>query len=197
MPVEPERAIRHTCTMRTGVPVVLVMLAACSASVDGNAGDPDAAVPDDAPPIDSAPPIDARACAGGDARMAVADGSCIVRFDAAKTYADASAACMAFGARLAILNSSERDAVARTLAGAVDVFIGLTDQAVEATFVWSDGSALGYKNFYAGEPNDGGGNYPEDCIIVNGVRGGQWDDRRCVPDPNTGVGGVYPYFCMF
>jgi hypothetical protein len=176
---------------------LLVLLAACSASVDGNhTGDVDAPMAD-AQSSDAPPPVDARACAGGDARMAVADGSCVVRFDAAKTYADASAACVAFGAKLAILNSSERDAVARTLAGAADIFIGLTDQAVEATFVWSDGSALGYQNFYPGEPNDGAGNFPEDCIIVNGVRGGQWDDRRCVPDPNTGAGGMYPYFCLF
>ena len=174
------------------------LLAGCTASVDGNRkGEVDAATPD-AAAIDAAPiVIDARPCAGGDARMAVGDGSCVVRFDAAKTYVDASAACVAFGARLAVVNSSERDAVARTLAGTADLFIGLTDQAVEATFVWSDGSALGYKNFYPGEPNDGNGNFPEDCIIVNGVRGGQWDDRPCATDPNTGVVGMYPYLCLF
>jgi hypothetical protein len=177
---------------------LVLLLAACSASVDGNStGDIDAAV-GDARSIDAAPqPTDARVCAGGDARMAVADGSCVVRFDAVTTYADAAAACVAFGAKLAILNSSERDAVARTLAGTANLFIGLTDQAVETTFVWSDGSALGYKNFYPGEPNDGNGTFPEDCIIVNGVRGGQWDDRPCAPDPNAGVPGMYPYLCLF
>jgi len=176
----------------------LVLLAACSASVDGNGtgdDDVDAAVVD-AQPVDTLP-IDARACAGGDARMVAPDGSCIVRFDAVKTYADAGAACTAFGARLAILNSADRDAVARTLAGTANLFIGLSDQAVEATFVWSDGSALGYKNFHLGEPNDGAGNFPEDCIVVNGVRGGQWDDRPCAPDPNAGVPGMYPYLCLF
>ena len=38
-----------------------------------------------------------------------------------------------------------------------DLWIGLTDQAVEGTFVWADGvplSPLSYSNWHPGEPND-------------------------------------------
>jgi len=175
----------------------LIVLAGCSASVDGGgSGAVDAAAEPDALIDDAAPPIDARACAGGDARAPVSDGSCLVRFDAAKTFADASAACVAFGAKLAVINSAARDQVATTLAGATNLFIGLSDQAAETTFVWADGTALGYKNFYPGEPNDGNGDFPEDCIIVNGARGGQWDDRPCATQI-AGPPGIYPYFCLF
>ncbi|MEJ7600998.1 MAG: lectin-like protein [Kofleriaceae bacterium] len=173
--------------------LLTVLLAACSASVDVKGTD--AAPPADGPR--DTPPIDARPCEGGTGRGTAPDGACVVRFDTPATYADAAAACVAFGSQLAIVNTSERDALARTLAGATDLFIGLTDQATEGAFVWSDGTAVGYTNFYLNEPNDGSGVYPEDCIVINGVRGGQWDDRRCAPDPATGAGGVFPYLCMF
>lgn len=142
-------------------------------------------------------PADARACAGGDARMTAPDGSCVVYFAQPRTHAAASAACAQLAARLLIIRDAGTDAVARTLVGAEAAYIGLTDDAVEGTFRWVDGSALGYTNFAAGEPNDGAGNFAEDCALVAGPRGGQWDDRPCAPDAVAGVPGEYPYLCQY
>jgi hypothetical protein len=180
--------------------VAIMASAGCGASVDANPEDPlDAPITADAPP----PPIDApiapdtRICAGGDASMSAADGSCIVLFNQPLAFADARTACTAFGSQLAIIDSAERDLTARALAGGLDVFIGLTDQAQENLFKWVDGSPMVFSNFAAGEPNDANGAFPEDCIIVNGPRDGLWDDRPCAPDPTTTAPGVYPYLCLF
>ncbi len=175
-------------------------MAGCGAQV-GN-GDLPAPVPTDAPPDipvtpPDAPPDAPRACAGGDAAMAVGDGSCIVRFDTALPFAEADAACIAFNSRLAILDTPERDAVAAMLVGTDNVFIGLTDSAVEGTFVWVDGTPLTFDNFADGEPNNANGNFEEDCGMYSGSRAG-WDDRPCSNDvPNATSPGEYPYLCLF
>jgi lectin-like protein len=149
------------------------------------------------PPIDAAidAPPDARACAGGDAATTVSDGSCLVLFKQAKSFADAETACILFGSRLAVIDSKVRDDAAKALAGATDVFIGLSDRTTEGTFVWEDGSPLAFADFHVGEPNNGGGQFQEDCVVINGVRGGTWDDRPCAA--GAPAVGVYPYLCQF
>jgi hypothetical protein len=88
------------------------------------------------------------------------------------------------------------DAVAEALVGNLDTFIGLTDVVQEGQFVWSDGTPLGFSNWHAGEPNDGGGNYAEDCAIIAGARADkQWDDRPCAPVTGVG-GGKYAVLCQ-
>jgi hypothetical protein len=186
------QAMRWSLALALGV-------AACGASVD--LGNQNAVVDasDDAPPIDAAvidAPPDARLCAGGDAAMLAPDGSCLVRFDTALTFADATAACTAFGARPAILTTAERDATARVLVGTANVWIGLHDQVTEGVFVWVDGTALGFSNFANGEPNNANNNFEEDCVIWAGNRPG-WDDRPCAPIAGVNTPGEYPYLCMF
>lgn len=180
------------------------LLAGCKAEL-GNGGGDDNLVVDgtlavdgplvDAPAADA--PVDARVCAGGDARATDMEGSCLVLFGTPRTWSNASAACMQLGARLLVIDDADTDLVARTLAGTKDVFVGLTDVVTENTFVWVDGTPLGYTNWRTGEPNDGNGNFAEDCGIINGVRGGQWDDRPCATDPAVGVLGEYPYLCQY
>src|SRR5688572_15141358 len=133
--------------------LLLVACAACGATIqDDDPNNPDAAIQSDAPPPIDAPPVDApRACAGGDASMVAGDGSCVVRFNTPRTFDAAQAACVAFGAKLAVVTSAARDTAVRTLAGADNVFIGLTDSVVEGTFVWIDGTPLIFANFAMGE----------------------------------------------
>jgi hypothetical protein len=181
--------------------VLLLVVAGCGARIDDNSFTPGPG-PVDSPlavtdsGIDATP--DARACAGGDGATTAADGSCIVLFSAPKNFADADAACIAFGSRLAILNTAERDATAKALIGETDVLIGLSDQAVEGTFVWVDGTPLTFSNFATGEPNNANGSFEEDCAMYSGLRGG-WDDRPCSNAvPNIGATPTeYPYLCMF
>ncbi len=143
-------------------------------------------------------PPDARACEGGDAAMQAGDGSCIVLFTAPLSFANADAACVGFGARLAILSNAQRDAAAKALIGTSNVFIGFTDQATENTFVWVDGTPVTFTNFAADEPNNANGTFEEDCAMYDGTRGG-WDDRPCSNAvPNIGATpGEYPYLCSF
>lgn len=178
---------------------VVLGLAACGASVDPGTKTAELDAGGDAPVVDAAadaPAIDARACAGGDAAMVAADGSCLVRFDAPLTFAGAMAACAAFDAQLAILTTPERDATAQVLVGAANVWIGLTDQVTEGTFLWVDGTPLAFANFADGEPNNAGGEFQEDCAIWAGGRPG-WDDRPCAPIAGVMVPGEYPYLCTF
>eukprot|EP01083_Nonionella_stella_P147779 466816_1 len=56
-------------------------------------------------------------------------------------------------------------------------YIGLTDQTVESTFVWNDGSNYDYvaSLFETGNTDHGG--YDEDCVIV--FTDGTWHDTPC------------------
>merc|ERR1719219_2604602 len=54
-------------------------------------------------------------------------------------------------------------------------WIGLNDIAKEGTFIWNDGSALDFKNWHKGEPNNAGGK--EDCGHI--WHKNQWNDIKC------------------
>jgi len=174
---------------------VALVAAGCGVSV-GSGGDTTDAPglrPIDAS-IDSPIPIDARACTGGDQSMIGPDGSCFLLFAAPKTFADAKAMCEANSSHLAILTTAPVDTFAEQFVGTLDTWIGLDDQLVENTFVWVDGTPLGFTNWHTGEPNDSGG---EDCAVIAGARiDKQWDDRPCVPRAD-GVGGLYASLCQF
>jgi hypothetical protein len=181
---------------------ILLVLSACGAQVGGgvdpepvDANDPEVFV--DAPTVAVDAAADARACSGGDG-AAQAGGSCVVFFSTPKDFASAQADCVAFGSQLAILNSAERDAAAKSLIGTLDVWLGLSDSAQEGTFKWIDGTPLVFQNFATGEPNNANGTFEEDCTMYSGSRGG-WDDRPCDANvPNIGATPTsYPYLCMF
>jgi len=177
--------------------VVAWLLVACSATLGPQGGGSDR-VADGAvdAPADAA--IDARPCTGGDAHMVGPNGECLVMFTTPKTYVDAKAACEAINAHLAYLENAAIDSVAETFVGSANTFIGLTDRAVEGTFVWDDGTPLGYANWHTNEPNNGGsGGYQEDCVIIAGARvGAQWDDRPCDAS-EVATSGMFAYLCEF
>jgi len=176
--------------------LALLIVAGCGVKLDQGSD----ASTGDARPIDAdlgtdAPP-DARPCTGGDAHMTDPTGSCFVFFQAPKLYADAQAACAAIGARLAIVSSATTNTLLTQLAQAsAAVFIGATDAVTENTFVWQDGSAVTYTNWRSGEPSNGGGSYEEDCVVIQPMLAGVWDDRPCAPPP-TGAGS-YSYVCQY
>ena len=175
------------------------LLVACSATLGRHGSDrtSDAAVEDGPAPADA--PIDARPCTGGDAHMVGPNGECLVMFTTPKTYVDAKAACAAIDAHLAYLKDAALDSVAETFVGSADTFIGLTDLAVEGSFVWDDGTPVAYTNWHTGEPNNGGSGatYQEDCAIIAGARvSAQWDDRPCDAS-EVPTSGVFAYLCQY
>ena len=145
----------------------------------------------------AAPPVDARPCTGGDAHATGPNGVCFVFVTGPSTWIAAEAACVAMSARLAILDSAAKDSVAEAMLS-VDTFIGGTDAITEGSFLWVDGTPLGFTNWHAGEPNNGNGAYQEDCIVVAGARVGKgWDDRPCAPETGAATAGRYAYLCEY
>jgi hypothetical protein len=187
-------------TGRAAVAVLLV--AACDAQLGSGGGDdmplvtPDAKVFRDAGA--DAPP-DARPCMGGSKAQVAPDGSCFVFVSTPKINVDAKADCAAMNAHLAYLKSATLDAFAETFVGTTNTWIGLTDRAVEMTFVWDDGSALAYTNWGAGEPNNGGSGatYQEDCGILAGAKLDKgWDDRPC-DATEVSTSGMFASLCQY
>jgi len=190
------------------VAVAITVLAGCGARleenlpVDGASSD---GRPSDGATIDAAidaPLADARLCAGGAARATdPMTGSCFVYFTGPATYVNATAACTAFGSRLAVIKGAQTNATVRSLIGQTDAFIGASDSAAEGAFTWlgnpADPITVGatYSNWRAGEPNNANGSFEEDCAIIEGDQGGTWDDRPCAPPPEGA--GAYAYVCQF
>jgi hypothetical protein len=175
-------------------------VAACSVNVDNPADHPDAAKPprdaaSDTAAVD-APPADVRLCAGGDNHASdTATGACFLFFTGPKTRADAQADCVAHQSQLAIVRSAQQNAIVQSIIGASDAFLGATDAINEGAYLWPDNTGFTFTNFRAGEPNNGGGQFQEDCLVIEGSRGGSWDDRPCAPPPAGS--GAYGYVCEF
>jgi len=149
--------------------------------------DAPASPPDTAP--DAPPP---RPCIGGDANATDADGNCFVAFRAGanrKTRAAAALACQADEMELAIIESAASNTTVQSLIPGLDAWVGATDAVTENTFLWPDNTPLTFTNFRLGEPNNGAGNGQEDCLVIEGGKGGSWDDRPC--------NFVFAYVCGF
>jgi hypothetical protein len=182
--------------------IALAVLGGCGARIVArgdvtaeDAGDTDAAGRrPDGGAIDAAG--DAAPCTAGDMQATAPDGSCLMLVLAPVSFADAKVTCAGLGAHLAILNTAALDEAGEKLVDTVDTFIGLSDEAVEGSFVWVDGTPLQFSRWETGEPNDGDGRVAEDCAIIAGARLiGGWDDRPCAPS-NEAAGGLYASLCQ-
>lgn len=139
---------------------------------------------------------DAAPCTAGDMQATAPDGSCLMLVLAPVSFADAKVTCAGLGAHLALLTTAALDEAGEKLVGTVDTFIGLSDEAVEGSFVWVNGTPLQFSRWETGEPNDGNGLVAEDCAIIAGSRlVGGWDDRPCAPS-NDAAGGLYASLCQ-
>lgn len=82
---------------------------------------------------------------------------------------------VSLGGYLAAIGSAAENAAARSYVNGalaqMSVWIGLTDEAVEGTFVWVNGEPVVFTNWSAGEPNNFGN---EDYTEM--VSNGQWND---------------------
>jgi hypothetical protein len=177
--------------------VAIVACAACHATLTpGHGDDSDAAVVHDAPPIQ---PDAAKVCSGGDGHASDPMGNCFVFNLAPKTWAAANTACLAMPGKLATITSATQNTMIATLTAGHVTFIGASDTATEGTFLWSDGSALAYNNFRSGVPdNGGGGQYQEDCLVIEGNKtpNDSWDDRPCDPS-EVPTSGSFAYLCEY
>lgn len=176
--------------------VGLVAFAGCGAELTDD-GNKQAQTPDSGLTFDAsldAPPVDARPCPGAKDP----GGTCFVLVTGPAVRADAEADCVAMGGHLATVRTAQENAtLAALVATTPSAFLGATDAVTEGTFLWPDGSALTYTNWRTGEPNNGGpmATYEEDCVVIQGLLGGVWDDRPCAPPP---VGaGSYAYVCSY
>ncbi len=70
-----------------------------------------------------------------------------------------------------------------------DSWIGATDSVAENTFIWVDGTNMGFDVWRSGEPNDGNADdRTENCTVIEGDNAArEWDDRTCLD--------VNPYIC--
>ena len=80
----------------------------------------------------------------------------------------------AVGGHLVTINDlEENDWLQQTLSPFGEFWIGLNDQDVEGTFIWSSGEVADYENWLGGQPA-GGTN--ENFVVMR--RDGLWDDRH-------------------
>lgn len=96
------------------------------------------------------------------------------------TWIECQMKAQSLGGNLVTINdAAENEYVRSTISnfGGVPrvLWIGLNDVAVENTFVWADGSALGYTNWNAGEPNNVGN---EDYVLMVDPTTGKWNDAH-------------------
>ncbi|MEN9640315.1 MAG: hypothetical protein RLZZ262_2184, partial [Bacteroidota bacterium] len=93
------------------------------------------------------------------------------RSNASFTWTNARANALDLGGHLATLSSAGENAF---LAGLGLHWIGYTDQAVEGTWVWTNGEPVVYTNWFAGEPNNAAN---DDYARINWAGSNQWDDQ--------------------
>ena len=180
--------------------------ASCEASVPG--GGDDTSGPPDAPRFIGDPDaaaIDARPCTGGDAAMIdPSTGTCYVAFIMTRLpWLEARAQCTAIGMDLAVITSQAENTFLTGFLGGIEAFVGGDDRASEGTFRWVDGMSITYENWRDNpdpnpdEPNNGNGNYQEDCIVLQGQLAGVWDDRPCDSTEVTPPAGTHYALCEY
>jgi len=91
------------------------------------------------------------------------------------------------GGYLAAINDATENAwVASKMSASDKVWLGLSDELVEGTFLWDSGEPFVYTSWNGGEPNDAAVCNGEDYVETIG--GGLWNDLSSGPNPcNSGI----------
>lgn len=129
--------------------------------------------------------IDSTMQAGGYLKLNVQNQPCSRYFynsNATANWATAEQQAQAVGGHLVTINSAGENA--DVLAGAQaaslsgGIWIGYTDQAVEGSWVWSDGTQSAFTNWNAGEPSNSGGLpcYQDEDGAIMQLSNGFWND---------------------
>ena len=116
---------------------------------------------------------------GGDVSDVIDFGSTwVIGVNNKMTWKDARSYAQALGGDLAIINTSAKQSAVNSKVSTIgEAWIGCTDEAVEGTWRWVDGTLLssGYNNWAPGEPNntDGG----EDYGYIYNTNNFKWNDH--------------------
>jgi hypothetical protein len=94
-----------------------------------------------------------------------------------RSWTDAASVCATTGAYLVVPSDDDENNFVKGLY-TVDGWIGLSDQAVEGTFVWIDGAPQDYLNWASGSPMTGVTGDAADCVAASRSNG-QWTDSAC------------------
>uniref|UniRef100_A0A669Q885 C-type lectin domain-containing protein n=1 Tax=Phasianus colchicus TaxID=9054 RepID=A0A669Q885_PHACC len=88
-------------------------------------------------------------------------GSCYMVGSGAVGWAQAQGRCRDSGAQLVVIGDAQEQEFLTSLAPPHETWIGLHDRSKEGSFQWVDGSALSFRNWRWGQPDEAGGG--EDC----------------------------------
>ncbi|XP_036948897.1 lactose-binding lectin l-2-like [Acanthopagrus latus] len=118
------------------------------------------------------------------------NGRCYKYVSTHLTWADAELYCVSEGANLVSIHSREEEDFVKSLVKNFDhgegpTWIGLSDIHKDGRWMWSDGCAVDFVFWNAGEPNNYGGSEP--CVHNNHGTDRRWNDCLC--------SGTYPSVC--
>lgn len=101
------------------------------------------------------------------------DGATTVSWDKARGE------CQKAGADLVQVVDANMDAAITGAVANKNIWIGLSDTASEATFIWVDGSGVTYENWANLEPNSKPANPNQNQNCVAKAVNGKWFDHQC------------------
>ncbi|XP_005932961.1 lactose-binding lectin l-2 isoform X1 [Haplochromis burtoni] len=110
------------------------------------------------------------------------NGRCYKYVATHMSWADAELYCVSEKANLVSIYSEEEEQFVKSLIKNFDhaegrTWIGLSDIHKEGRWMWSDGCAVSFVYWHAGEPSNGAGS--EHCVHNNYDTNKKWNDHQC------------------